>query len=207
MRTIAAPFNYMTFHYANAFESPDGGEIYVDTTAFKDPTMVNLLKLDNMRNLKQPVNRGPFSCVPAFQAWLREGVSQPVSERSLHSAEHAQCLALLIWECTAFRFRKHHLCRKESGAGVTTIGCSQQLTLSSNAVKVEGLKEKRGGLQEDHDTLGWAAAINQDVGARGAVPLHRTDENQPKLQGIIFASVHQNSHCNKVEFAKNISSS
>ena len=63
VRTIQAPFDYMTFHYTNAFESQDGREIYMDTSAHSDPQHLNLLKLDNLRNLIEDATSipGPLS--------------------------------------------------------------------------------------------------------------------------------------------------
>ena len=64
LTTHTAPFDYMAFHFANAWESADGSQIVMDVPTFKDPEMVNSLKLDNMRSLSRPVPEGVFSWVP-----------------------------------------------------------------------------------------------------------------------------------------------
>lgn len=52
---MQAPFNYMNFHYANAFESPDGQEIYLDMAVYEDPKLINLLSLGHLRNLQEKI--------------------------------------------------------------------------------------------------------------------------------------------------------
>jgi len=55
VKTIPAPFDYMNFHYANAYESSDGEEIYVDLSVYEDPTLINLLSLGHLRDLQETI--------------------------------------------------------------------------------------------------------------------------------------------------------
>ena len=43
----------MAFHYANAFESQDGKEVYVDAAIYEDPTALDYLYLEHLHNGKE----------------------------------------------------------------------------------------------------------------------------------------------------------
>lgn len=53
VKTVECPFDFMAFHYANAFESKDGKEVYLDAPLYKDPSAVDHLYLDNLHNSKE----------------------------------------------------------------------------------------------------------------------------------------------------------
>lgn len=48
VRTVMAP-PFFVFHWANAFESADGGRLHLDGAVYDDPTIVNHLSLANVR--------------------------------------------------------------------------------------------------------------------------------------------------------------
>lgn len=52
IKTIECPFDYMAFHYANAFESEDGQTVFVDTPVYDDPQIINDLGLKNLHQGK-----------------------------------------------------------------------------------------------------------------------------------------------------------
>ena len=52
VKVVECPFDYMAFHFANAFESEDGQEIYVDVAVHDDPTAINQLYLDHLHRGK-----------------------------------------------------------------------------------------------------------------------------------------------------------
>lgn len=52
VRTIECPFDFMAYHYANAFESEDGQTVYVDAPVYEDATSINELFLDSLFHSK-----------------------------------------------------------------------------------------------------------------------------------------------------------
>lgn len=50
--TVECPFDFMAFHYANAFESADGKEVYLDAAVYDDPSAIDHLYLDYLHNGK-----------------------------------------------------------------------------------------------------------------------------------------------------------
>lgn len=69
MKTFTAP-SFFTFHYANAYESEDGGRIHMDMSMYRDPEIVNQLALK------------PLGTYPGEQ---REGFI-------LHSSQFSHCI-------------------------------------------------------------------------------------------------------------------
>lgn len=59
VRTFHAP-TYFTFHYMNAFESADGSKIHIDVSHYKDPEILNNLRLANMRSGTRDICDGPL---------------------------------------------------------------------------------------------------------------------------------------------------
>ena len=57
-KQIDAPA-YFTFHYINSFETADGKSLCFDFSHFEDPSFLNGLYLDNLRQHKQPVAKSP----------------------------------------------------------------------------------------------------------------------------------------------------
>ena len=58
VKQIDAPA-YFTFHYINSFETPDGKALCIDFSHFDDPSFLNGLYLDNLRQHKQSVAKSP----------------------------------------------------------------------------------------------------------------------------------------------------
>jgi carotenoid cleavage dioxygenase-like enzyme len=61
VRQFDAP-PYFTFHYLNAFETADGSALCFDVPVFEDPSFLNGLFLDNLREHKRPIASSPLKC-------------------------------------------------------------------------------------------------------------------------------------------------
>ena len=53
VRIVECPFDFMAFHYANAFESKDGKQIFLDAAMYEDPSPVDHLYLDHIHSGKE----------------------------------------------------------------------------------------------------------------------------------------------------------
>lgn len=56
VKRVDCNFDYMAFHFANAFESPDGQEVYIDVALYDDPAPVNALFLQSVHGGKAYAN-------------------------------------------------------------------------------------------------------------------------------------------------------
>ena len=58
-KQIEAPA-YFAVHYINSFETADGKSLCCDFGQFPDPSFLNGLYLDNLRQHRQPVTKSPL---------------------------------------------------------------------------------------------------------------------------------------------------